>query len=343
MKNRFICCAVSVALSALTFVSCGSPKKVLYLYNWTYYTPDTVIAQFEQEFGVDVIIDEYDSNEKMFAQLKAGASAYDIVVPSQDYVSIMIHENMLAKIDREKFTNADKINPAILAKAGYDSAMEYSVPYYVGAAGIAVNTAKVQSYEKSWDIFSRQDLRDHMSMLDDMREVIGDALKFSGNSVNTLDGEQLNEAKTRILTEWKPNLVKFDAEGYGKSFASQDFWVVQGYSEAVFGEIDAQDAKNVDFFIPVEGGPMYLDSLCILKNAKHYDEAMEFINFIHRPEIYAQFLDTFLFQPAVNPAAAEFMTTTPRYSSEDLERCELKNDLGRDLPLYEAIWQEIRY
>lgn len=329
----------------LSFAGCGAKgrDKTLYIFNWTYYTPDSVIEQFEKEFGVDVWVDSYASNEEMFAKLMAGASTYDVVFPSQDYASIMIQLGMLQKIDLSKIPNAQNINPAVLEKAVYDSVMEYCVPYYMGAAGVAVNKTKLSDYEKSWNIFARTDLQGRMCMMDDMREVIGDALAFRGKSVNSLDDAELRDAERLIIDEWKPNLVKFDAEGFGKSFTAGDFWVVQGYAEVVYGEVPESKWDTVDFFIPEEGGPMYLDSMCVLKGAKNYDLAMEFINFIHRPQIYAQFLDTFRFPAAVNTKAAAFMRSTPMYKTEDMMHCELKADLAEGLEKYNDIWQRIRF
>ncbi|MGP1522857.1 MAG: extracellular solute-binding protein, partial [Treponema sp.] len=262
--------SILAAAFVLSLAGCGKNRgKTLYVFNWTYYTPDSVIEQFEKEFGVDVWVDSYASNEEMFAKLMAGASTYDVVFPSQDYASIMIQLGMLQKIDLNKIPNAQNINPAVLEKAVYDSKMEYCVPYYMGAAGVAVNKTKLSDYEKSWSIFARKDLKDRMCMMDDMREVIGDALAFRGKSVNSLDDAELCDAERLIIDEWKPNLVKFDAEGFGKSFAAGDFWVVQGYAEVVYGEVPEAKWDTVDFFIPEEGGPMYLDSMCVLKGAKN--------------------------------------------------------------------------
>lgn len=341
MKEKFLLLA---CVATLFFSGCArNDGKTLYLFNWTYYTPESVIAQFEEEFGVRVKVDSFASNEEMFAKLKAGASGYDIVVPSQDYVSIMMKEGMLREIDKSKIPNIRYISPLVLEKATYDPDMTYSVPYYMGAAGVAVNTAKVADYERSWSIFARKDLKGRMSMMDDMREVIGDALAYLGYSVNTLDDAQLADAKNLIINDWKPNLVKFDAEGFGKSFAEGDFWVVQGYAEVVRGEVTDAEWENVDFFIPKEGGPMYIDSMCILKGARNYDLALEFINFIQRPEIYAKFLDEFRFPPSVNTEAAKYMTVTPMYNADEMVNCQIKEDLGAGLAKYDAIWQDIRF
>ncbi|MDR1363703.1 MAG: extracellular solute-binding protein [Spirochaetaceae bacterium] len=318
----------------------GETTKKLYIYNWTYYTPDSVIKKFENEYNVNIVYDEFASNEDMYAKIKAGGSGYDIVFPSGDYVSIMTSQNMFEKIDKTKLTNLNNIDPLVLQKATYDPDMEYSVPYYWGAAGIAVNTARVPEFEKDWTIFSRRDIQRRMTMLDDMREVMGDALVTLGYSVNSVNPAEIDKARDLINTNWKPNLVKFDAEAFGKGYANGDFWVVQGYAEVVYEEIsDNQElVNNTVFFIPQKGGPAYIDSMCILKGSKNIDLAHEFINFIHRPEIYAEFCDTFRFPATVNTPARALLTKTPLYNVEDLANTELKNDIGASLELYNAAW-----
>jgi spermidine/putrescine transport system substrate-binding protein len=261
--------AAILALGSSGLGAAPAAKK-LYIFNWTYYTPDTVIEKFEKEYGVDVIYDSFDSNEAMFAKLKAGGASYDIVFPSADYVSIMIKERMLAPIDKSKLANFKNIDPSVLARSkDYDPGNRYSVPYYMGAAGIAVNKTKVKNYEKSWSIFGRKDLKNKMTMLDDMREVLGDALAFGGKSVNAVDPAQIKAAETLVNATWKPNLLKFDAEAFAKLFASGEIWVAQGYAESIFAEYDPARKAEVDFFIPKEGGPLYIDSMVVLKGSKN--------------------------------------------------------------------------
>jgi spermidine/putrescine transport system substrate-binding protein len=218
--------------------------------------------------------------------------------------------------------------------------MEYSVPYYWGAAGVIVNTARVPNFERSWSIFGRNDLRGRMTMLDDMREVMGDALSYLNYSVNTKNRSEIDAAKNLINNQWKPNLVKFDADAFGKGYANGEFWVVQGYAEVVFEEIMDNDQlmKDTVFFIPPEGGPAYIDSMCILKGAKHNDLAHKFIDFIHRPEIYAEFCDAFGFPATVNVPARRYKTGPSWYELEDLYNMELKDDLGSTLELYNDAW-----
>jgi spermidine/putrescine transport system substrate-binding protein len=335
--------AAVLSLEACAPKAAVPAKRTLYIYNWTYYTPDSVIASFEKEAGCKVVYDSFPSNEEMFAKLKAGGSSYDICFPSGDYVSIMIKEGMLAPIDKTKIPNFGNIDPAVLARCDFDPGNVYSVPYYMGAAGVAVNKAKVGNFDRSWSIFSRKDLAGRMTMLDDMREVLGDALAYEGKSVNSVNDADLALATKVVNDEWKPNLVKFDAEAFAKGFAAGEFWVVQGYAESIYAELDASKRKDVEFFIPREGGPMYIDSMVVLKDSKNKDLAMAFIDYIHRPAIYAEFLDSFGFPATVDPAAAPLKKGPEWYKAEDLAPCELKEDVGADLEKYNKAWQAIRF
>jgi len=342
-KRNIIFQAVLAALFMPVIISCGFGKERLYIYNWTYYTPDSVIEKFEEEFNVRVIYDEFASNEDMFAKLTASRgrrASYDIVFPSKDYVPIMIQQGMLERIDKSKLFNLGNIDPEILKIANYDPNMEYSVPYYYGAGGVIVNTARVPNFDRSWAIFAREDLRGRMTMLDDMREVLGGALAFLGYSVNTTNQAHVNAARDLINTSWKPNLVKFDAEAFGKGYANGEFWVVHGFPEAIYEEIEdnPQLLRDTVFFIPREGGPSYIDNMVILKGARNYDLAHKFIDFIHRPEIYAEFVDTFGLPATVNVPARRYKTGFSMYSAEDLRNTELVDDLGAALDYYSTAW-----
>ena len=345
MKDRHIRGAVrllGLVAAAALLVACGSGGRSqrLLIYNWTYYIPDEVIDAFKEEYKVDVVYDVFASNEEMFAKLKAGGGGYDITFPSGDYVSIMAQEGMLQEIDRSRLSNWDNLDPEVLSWIRFDPGNRWSVPYMIGAAGVAVNTALVPEYERSWTLFDRSDLRGRMTMLDDMREVLGAALSTLGYSVNTTNQAQIDEARD-LVRSWSANLLRFDAEAFGKAFANGEVWVVHGYQENVFLELDEENWDSVDFFIPVEGGSMYLDSMVLLKDAKNVDLAYTFMDFILRPEVMAGIAD-YLGLPSINVPARELMETVPRYTISDLAGAEFKEDLGLDIDRYNRAWQEIR-
>ena len=341
-RIAFAACTLAAGMGLL---SCEQ-KKTLKLFSWTYYTPTDVVKEFEQEFNCKVLVTEYDSNETMFNKLvNGGAKSFDIVVPSQDYVSIMMKRGMFQPLIQSKFTNRNKINPKVLEKITYDPDMIYAVPYYFGAAGIGVNKKKVPAgdYERTWNIFADPRFKGHASMMDDYREVIGDALKYKGYNVSSSNELEVSEAVNMIREKWLPNIVKFDAEGFGKDFARGDLWLCHGYAEVIYGEVpESEWESTIDFFIPEEGGASYLDSMCILKDSKNADLATEFINFIHRPENYAKFLDFFNFPCFVNLEAQKYMKSTPLYPASAMDKCQLKDDLGDNLDIYYKKWESLR-
>lgn len=333
---------VAAFFFSLIVAGCQSSggKQKLFIYNWTYYIPDEVLKEFERRYNVSIVYDMYASNEEMFAKLKAGGTGYDLVFPSGDYVSIMISENMLEKLDKSKLPNFSNLDSAVLLKIKFDPDCQFSMPYIMGAAGVTVNKKKVPEFEKSWSVFGREDLKGRLTLLDDMREVLGAALLSLGYSVNTVNPDELQKAK-EIVMKWKPNIVKFDAEAFGKGFASGEFWAVHGYAENVFLELDSSMNADVEFFIPKEGSAMYMDNMVMLKNAKNKEIAYQFMNFIHEPQIYAKIVD-FLMLPSINIKSREFRVKKPNYEISDLQNSEFKEDLGQGLELYNKIWQEIR-
>lgn len=338
-----------VIVTGMLFFGCqkgNEQNSKLYLYNWTYYTPESLVKQFERETGIDVVIDNFASNEEMFAKVMAGGNkGYDIIFPSSDYTSIMIKLGLLEQLDHEKLPNLTYVNPIIREKAPYDPKMEYSVPYFMGSSGIAVNKERApEGYARDWSIFADTRMAGRMSMLDDMREVMAAGLKSLGYSANTTDERELQEATALIVNQWKPNLVKFDSESFGKAFSQGEFWVAHSYPENIFAEIPKKKWENIDFFIPPEGGMMYIDNMVIPKGAKNSDAAHQFINFMHNPKVHAHFLDEFGFPPTTNTGSAKYMKNdTYFFTTEDMKNSDNLNDLGEDLEKYNTLWQTIRY
>lgn len=327
----------------LAFVTAGcQPKPSLYLYNWTYYIPDEVLWGFEKESGVKVTLDTYDSNETMYAKLLSGSAGFDLAVPSGDYVSIMIGQDMLQPLQKELLPNFAEYNPATLEIAhAFDPGNRYAAPYFMGAAGVTVNTDYVKSYEESWNVFNRTDLKGRMTMMNDMREVMGDALAYLGYSVNSVNPQELEAAK-KVVLNWKENLLKFDAETFGKDFAAKNTYAAQGYAETILTEVEEADNLNYRFFLPKEGGPMYMDSLVLLKNSKNVPQAHAFINYVLQPETHAKIADTFYY-PTLLKAADAFRKIVPAYTIEELaeKNYELKKDLGAGNSLYLKVWEEV--
>jgi len=357
----FLAVTAVIIMSAGLFTGCDNRER-LHIFNWAYYTPQSVITAFEQEYGVRVVYTIFNSNEEMLARLMAGGgqglfarlfgrgAGFDVVFPSGDYVAIMMRLGMLERLDHSLLPNLVHVDPEILAKALYDPTMQYSVPYFFGAAGIIVNTEMVPEFERDISIFARTDLNQghirRMTMLDDPRQVIGDALNYLGFSVNSRNPEEIAAARDHVINHWRPNLVQFDSDTIGQGFANGEFWVVQTWAENVFYWIGENEhlLQNSYFFFP-PGASSYTDNMVILRDAPNVELAHRFINFIHRPEIYAMFVDEFGLPATVNVPARELTQVTPWYTLEELFSAtdEIQDDVGPAMTYYTDAWLAIRF
>lgn len=328
-----------LALLALGLLSCGKSKEeALYIFNWSDYLPEEILEEFEAETNIKVIADYYSSNEEMYAKVKAGSDGYDIVFPSTDFAEIMLKQDMLAKLDLTKIPNLKELDESIASKIDFDKEHNYVIPYSVGATGIAVNKKYVKDYPRDFRIFEREDLKGRMTLLYDMREVLTSALVYNGFAADTTNPVELEKAKETIL-KWKSNILKFDAESFGRGFANEEYWVVHGYYENIVAQVDEELYENMEFFIPEVGGTMYIDSMVVLKDSKNKENAEKFINYIYRPDVYVKIID-YLEVPSINKGADLIRTTEPVYTIKDLEKTTLLKDLGEAIEAQNKVWNE---
>jgi spermidine/putrescine transport system substrate-binding protein len=339
---------LGAAFVAAVFMAagCGGGKKaepVLHVYTWSDYIKPELVDRFEKESRCQVVFDTFDSNESMYAKLKAGATGYDVIMPTSYMVSLMQSQGMILPLDHGLLPNCRHIDPDYLGIA-IDKKMAYSVPYMLTNTGIAYLKSKVKNFEPTWGMFGRSDLKGRMVMLNDMRETIGAALKFLGYSLNSTREDELAKAKDVVLA-WKKNLAKFENEQYKNGIASGEFLLVHGYSGDIL-QVQAED-DDIAFAMPREGGAISCDDLVIVKSAREAKLAHAFINFLHDPAVAAEnteftrflcpnrdsygFLDRSLLE---NPGV--FL------SSEIKAKCEVLADLGEKNALYVKVWDEIK-
>ena len=340
---RLAAAATVLAGAALVFVRCGAPRPVLHVYAWADYFKPAIIARFESEHGCRVVIDTFDSNEAMYAKLKAGAAGYDVLTPTSYMVSLMNGQGMLRKLDRTRLPNLVHVDPEYLRLA-LDPDMDHSAPYMVVNTVIAYLKSRVAGFEPSWSMFDRRDLRGRMTMLNDLRETIGAGLKSLGFSINSTDPGELDRAKEVVL-RWKTNLAKFENEQYKTGLASGEFLLVQGYS----GDILQVQRENPDvaFAAPREGTVISVDDLVILREAPEPGLAHAFINFLHDPAVAAEntaFLSYLCPNKDAYPLLSDELRNNPGVFLEPgvRARSEIIADLGEANALYTRIWDEIK-
>ncbi len=335
--------AAFVAGAALPLARCGGSRPVLHVYAWADYFKPGIVARFESEQGCRVVIDTFDSNEAMYAKLKAGAAGYDILTPTSYMVSLMNSQGMLLRLDRGRLPNLAHVDPGYL-KLAVDPAMDHSVPYMVVNTVIAYLRSRVGDFQPSWSMFDRGDLKGRMTMLNDMRETIGAGLKVLGCSINSTDAGELARAKD-VVIRWKKNIAKFENEQYKTGLASGEFLVVQGYS----GDILQVQKENPDvaFAVPREGTVISVDDLVIPEGAPQPDLAHAFINFLHDPAVAAEnteFLQYLCPNKDAYPLLDDSLRKNPGVfmAPEVRARSEIIADLGEANALYTKVWDEIK-
>ena len=335
--------AAGLAAFALLTLGCGSRKPVLSVYTWSDYIKPSLVKRFEREQGCRVVIDTFESNEAMYAKLKAGASGYDLLTPSSYMVSLMNAQGLIRRLDHALLPNLSHIDPDFLALA-IDKTMDHSVPYMITNTGIAYLEGRVPDVVPSWRMFGRTDLRGRMTMFNDMRETIGAGLKCLGYSLNSTDPAELAEAE-KLLLEWKKNLAKFDNEQYKIGLASGEFLLVHAWSGDVFQV--RKENPAVRFFVPEEGTVISCDDLVIPAGARETALAHAFINFLLDPAVAAEntavvyYLcpnkDSYPLLPAeIRDNPGIFLPPAIRAKSEMIA------DIGAANALYVAVWDRLK-
>ena len=272
----------------------GKDGGELHIFTWSDYLSPDVQKGFEKALGVKVVIDTFESNEAMYAKLKAGGTGYDIITPSSYQVALMAKEGMIAKIDHAKCPNVKANFDKSFASQLADPSFEFSVPYTVTYTGFMYAKDKIPEGADvaSWKILENPALKGRITLLDDIREVIGAGLMSLGYSINSTDPQEIDAAVEQAL-KWKANSRKFDAESYKTEVAAGSTWIGHVYStdasQVIVGdEEEGMEARDdIGFALPKEGFPIAFDEMVVAKDARRKDLAYAFINYIYNGDTAA--------------------------------------------------------
>ncbi|MCP4962693.1 MAG: spermidine/putrescine ABC transporter substrate-binding protein, partial [Actinomycetia bacterium] len=230
----------------------------LAIYNWAEYIDEEQLAEFGAEYGITVTMDSYDSNEAMQPLISAGGSGFDLVVPSDYMVSILIESGRVMKLDKGAIPNLSNISEEFQG-IYYDPSGDYSVPYQWGTTGIAVNTAVVGTdFPRSWSIVFDPavsgEFDGQIQLLNDPRETVGAALKYLGYSLNTTSDDELNEAKD-LLAATTGRLAAYNTDSADEFLTSGETVIAHGYSGDMFVQfLETENPDDYVYFVPKEGG-----------------------------------------------------------------------------------------
>jgi spermidine/putrescine transport system permease protein len=322
----------------------GGNARQLNIYTWSAYISPRLLNGFEREFHCKVNYDLYDSNEALLTKLQAGNVDYDLVVPSDYMVEILIRQGLLARLDKSRLPNVwANTDPRFLGLP-LDPHNDYSVPYAWGTTGLAYRADLVKEPVDSWSVLFDPRYAGHLLLLDDAREVFGMALKRLGYSLNSTNPDEIRRARDLLLEEKR--LVKgYNSSNFEQDLAAGDAWIAQAYNGNL--TFVMRDDPRIRYIIPKEGCTISVDCACTPRRAPHKDLALEFINYFHRPEVAAVFVNDCGFN------------TPNRYDRREIEpwllanpavfpnpawlgRCEFMRDVGSIVALYDRYWTEIK-
>ncbi|WP_035918728.1 ABC transporter substrate-binding protein [Legionella fairfieldensis] len=315
------------------------------VYIWGGEIPKTVLQEFERETGITVHLSTYDSNETLYAKLKAGGPGlYDVILPSAYFVERMYKQGLLSKLDPEQLPNLVNLDKQFTNNS-YDQGNHYSVPLIWGATGIFYNKSVVKTAPKTWQDLWQHHWQHQLMLLDDSREVFSMALISLGFDPNESNPQHIEAAYNRLL-QLVPNI---------KLFASDSIQAVMIDEDAIAGlawNADAlkaqQENPDINFSYPQEGFVIWIDCLAIPLNPPHPKEAYQFINFMLKPEISVKIALT-EGQAITNAKGRDLLPKSIREnpivypSAEILKHGYMQRDVGEEtLALYSQYWQQLK-
>jgi len=338
---RFGLCSIT---TALLLAGCGAKKSTLYVYTWSDYIDPELVAAFEKANNCTVKIDTFDTNEAMYAKLRAGGGGYDVIFPSTFFIKMLVDNRMIQPLNHDLLPNVAANFDKRFRDKIYDGSLTYTVPYTVFYTGLAYRKDKTPGLEPSWNLYMDAQFKGRSTLIGDMHMTIGAALKTLGYSLNSTNVVELEQARDLVI-KWKANIARFENEAYKTGLASSEFLLCMAYS----GDIVQvqEEAPEVTFIYPKEGYPCSCDEMAIPATAKSVELAHAFINMIYDPEWAAKNIGYTGFCSPVAPAydkiAPKYRNNTAIFpSDEDLSRAEVMRYLGEATALYTRIWDEIK-
>ncbi len=339
--------AVLLSLAGCGTGSSGANGEVI-VYNWGEYMDPDVLDMFEEETGIKVVYDEFETNEIMYPKIEAGASEYDVICPSDYMIQKMIENDLLAELNFDNMPNAKaNIGEQYWEQARqFDPENKYSVPYCWGTVGILYNKTMVDEPVDSWSILWNEKYKDNILMQDSVRDAFMVALKLNGYSMNSTDAAELDAAKNSLI-EQKPLVQAYVIDQVRDKMIGGEAAIGVIYSgEAIFTQ---RENPDLEYVIPKEGTNIWIDSWVVTKNSQNKENAEKFIDFMCRPDIALKNFE-YITYSTPNDATRELIEDEEIKNSpiafpdlsqySNLETFQYLGDDGD--ALYNNLWKEVK-
>lgn len=329
-----------------TGCSSGSAGEV-YVYCYGDYFDTALLDQFEEETGIHVIPDYYDTAEEMYTVIENDATTYDCICTSDYMIQRMIENDMLAELDQDQLTELGNIGDVYMQKSeAFDPGNKYSVPYQAGIAGILYNKTMTGGEEiDSWDDLWNEKFKGSIVMPDSVRDAFMIGLKKNGYSENSENEAEIKKAADDLIKQ-KPLVYKYANDSARDLLANGSAAVGVVWNGEYIYTKDLN--KDVEFVVPKEGSEFFIDSWVVPKDAANKENAEKWINFLCRADVAATNFD-YLYYTTPNEAALEliddeFLSETAVFPDDKtLERCESLVTLDADATkLYSDYWKKVK-
>jgi spermidine/putrescine transport system substrate-binding protein/spermidine/putrescine transport system permease protein len=348
--KKFYLLLCSVLFAAVSFTGCGNSsdgKETLTVLNYGKYFDPDALKQFEEETGIRVEYEEYESPEEMYTKYKAGSIDYDLLCTSDYMIQKLIEEEEVLEMNHDNIPSYQNIDQNIIdASASFDPTHRYTLPYFYGTVGILYNTDEVDaSKTNSWDILWDSEYEGRIIMENSVRDCFLVPLKRLGYSLNTTNEQELNEALTMLMDQ-KPLIYAYFVDETGDEMAAGNASLAVVYSgEAAYAK---SLSDNLAYSVPKEGSNLWIDSWFIPKTCKNTENAEKFLDFLCREDIARKNFD-YVYYATPNTAVYNNLDDAIKKDTiifpdqSVLENCEVYTSLNEEgTNLYNRLWKELK-
>jgi spermidine/putrescine transport system substrate-binding protein len=346
------------ALSSISLTGCGwrladvraysttkGSRDQLYIYTWEQYTDQELLNTFSAQTGIKVLADVYDSNEVMLSKLQAGGGgSYSVIYPSDYIVQKMVDLGLLIELNHERLIGLENLFPEF-QNLSYDSNNRYSIPFSWGTTGFIYNSLQIKNPPEDWDYLwqNQEQLSRRMTLMNDVREVMGAVLRMLGFSYNSKDENEIQQAYEKLML-LKPAIAAFTTDAWRNQILAGDLTLAMCYSSDAVKI--SKENPNLKYVIPKSGTSLWTDTIVIPKTAPNIDGAYAWINLMLQPEVAAQMTKR-LTLATPNRAGFELLpknlqNNTSLFPPEStLEKCERISPVGQTEEVYERYWTKL--
>jgi spermidine/putrescine transport system substrate-binding protein len=318
----------------------------LHIYTWSNYIDQELVNAFKAKTGIKVIFDIFDSNETMLATIQAGKGGiYSVIYPSDYKVSQMIQLGLLSQLDHSRLEGIANLLPRF-QRSVHDPGNRYSVPVSWGTTGLVYNGEKLSDPPTDWSYLwqNKDKLTRRLTLMDDVREVMGATLRSLGFSYNSSNANELKQAYER-LQDLKPAIATFTTDAWRDQIIAGDLLISMCYSADAVSVMNQN--KKLKYAIPKSGTSIWSDTMVIPNAAPNRDAAYEWLNFMLQPEVAAKVTERLFF---ATPNAAAFQKLPESLRSNvslfppelQISKSESIAPLGKaTLELYDQYWTKL--